>query len=962
MHLHRKADPTLVGRQQELAELTEAFTGVRAGHGGLILISGESGIGKTRLATEALERSGLPYYVARAREGATPPYGPFVAILRAWTRRDTDAIGKITRGELRLSLLMPELELPAAESTRVLLADAIGQALQLMASDRACAILLDDIQWADNATLELLPELAERLRDTTVLMLATYRSDDITRTHPLRWMRTELRRARLLRELTVGALNRDHTRTLMTECLPSAPSESFVDDIYTRTQGIPLYIEESVRTLLNTGRLQEGEHGMELSPGESVPIPESIRDAVMLQLETLPIESRDVLETAAIAGLEFDFDMIATLTGHEEPIEPLLERRLLLESGPATGTFKHTLIRDAIQSEITWSRRRTLHRRIASYLESHGAEAELIAAHWLASNELAKARRALLAAADHSCRLHAYRDAAEAAARALDIWPEDEDEGQRLSTLERLAHCAQISGQLNDAVRAWREFANSPSVMHDHQRLGHAYRQLATLYGLQSLWDQSIDTRLIAANHFRQAGQPADAAVEYLTAAGRYTAALQLSDAIDAARLAERLAREAHDRDTEARALGLRGNVMAMQGEYNNGRETVQRALALALKHDLTDAASEIYRRLASTLEYANDYGSAKDAYLTAYDYCRKTGADENAQICLSCMSYVLFYTGDWKRALETCNNVINDDHSPPGSKAVALGVVAAIRTHRGETRAARRLLNEALAEARRHGSPIMQLLNTWGLAALAEYEHDREHASRCYHTILDGWAKTEDRHDLIPALRSAATFFATQNADSELSQCVDALSNLASTSSSQEVVAAVAHALGEAAMRNGNDEEAARHFEQSASTLEKLGLPLEVVKSRWRGGIALHRAGHSRRGSDMLSQAHKIARNLGARPLASAIAAELERHGEPVEESRSSESPDRTRRAGLTRRQLDIVRLLAEGLTNKQIADKLFLSTRTVDMHVANLLNRLDVRSRTEAVHKAGELGLLSN
>ncbi len=957
---HPTSEPELVGRQQELADLARALDEANAGRGGLVLISGEAGIGKTRLAVEALNRSPLPVYIARTREGTSPPYGPIVGVLRTWIRKQPAVRDELKQSLPALGLLLPELDTGVSESTREILADTIGQALHHLADLDGCAIRLDDLHWADNATFELLPELAERLRSVRVLMLATYRSDEITRTHPMRRLRTELRRAHLLRDFTIGSLTREHTHTLIVHCLPSPPSPQLVDEIYTRTQGIPLYIEESTHTLHTTGRLQDGDDGLELSPGESVPIPESIRDAVLLQLENLPIETREVLEMAATAGLEFDFNMIVSLTGHEEHLEPLLERRLLVETGPSTGAFKHTLIREAIQSEITWSRRRALHRQIGAYLETRGADAELIASHWLAANELEKARRALMSAADHSCRLHAYRDAAESAARALDIWPEDDDEDERLKALERMAHCAQVSGQLNDAVRAWREFVNSPSVGFDHERLGHAYRQLATLYGLQSLWDQSIDTRLIAANHFRQASRADDAAIEHLTVAGRYTAAMHLSAALESARIAEQLAHEASNYDTESRALGLQGNVLAMLGEYQNGRETAQRALALALQHDLTEAASEIYRRLASTLEYAGEYGSAKDAYITAYDYCRSAGADANAQICLSCMSYILFYTGEWKRAIETCNDVVNDEHAPPGSKAVAAGVIAAIRTHRGETRVARRMLNEANAEARRHGSPVMQLLNTWAIAALAEYEDDDDLADRHYRDILDGWSKTEDRHDLIPALRSASTFFATHEADAELSQCVNALTDLASTSSSQEVVAAVAHTLGEAAMRNNDYNEAARHFQQSAILLEKLGLPLEVAKSQLRGGIALHRAGHSQRSIDTLSQAYRIARNLGARPLASLIANELETRGAPVDEERSADTPDRSRRAGLTRRQLDIVRLLAKGMTNKEVAEKLFLSTRTVDMHVANVLNRLDVRSRTEAVHKAGELGLL--
>jgi hypothetical protein len=182
------------------------------------------------------------------------------------------------------------------------------------------------------------------------------------------------------------------------------------------------------------------------------------------------------LEVAAVAGMEFDLRLITQLTGEETGLDELFERNLIVEIEPGRAAFRHALSREAVRSEIMWSRRRGLNRQIAEYMESANALPELIADHWLAANEPAKARLALIACAEKSCQLHAYRDAARAGHQALEIWPEGEDEENRLHTLERLAHCAKVSGQLSDAVRALRELVESPHLTENHRRRGEAIR------------------------------------------------------------------------------------------------------------------------------------------------------------------------------------------------------------------------------------------------------------------------------------------------------------------------------------------------------------------------------------------------------------------------------------------------------------------------------------------------------
>jgi DNA-binding CsgD family transcriptional regulator len=357
--------------------------------------------------------------------------------------------------------------------------------------------------------------------------------------------------------------------------------------------------------------------------------------------------------------------------------------------------------------------------------------------------------------------------------------------------------------------------------------------------------------------------------------------------------------------------------------------------------------------------EFGSDYGGARDAYFTAVNYCRTQGVDEAAHTCLGCVSYIVYRTGEWKRTLEVCREILEEDDKP-GARAIADGVAGVVRAQRGETRQARKLLQDSLATARRFALAAIEICALYGLAVVHENDGDAEAAEQHYRQMLERWKTTEDRHDIIPWLCWAATFFATRGLEREATMCAEELASIASETGNTEALAGLAYALGEAALLNGKHGEAAEQFEQSLAQAEKLDVPLEQSLTRYRCGVALRRAGRGRDAIQHMTAAYRLARKLGARPLASRIAGALEEMGERVEEGRHPEATALESRGGLTRRQLEIARLLSSGLTNKEIAHKLYLSPRTVDMHVGNILDRLDCRSRAEAVRKAAELGLL--
>lgn len=956
-------DTPLIGRTAEITRLERAFERARDGSGAVVLLAGEAGVGKTRLAEHVLARAPLEVRTGRAREDAPAAYGPITAALRDHLRSDRaarDHLGTLSR---YLSMLLPELGPAPEDADPVILAEAIIEAWIALARRAPLALFLDDLQWADNATLELLPPLAERLGAAPLIVLATYRSDDIARGHPVRRLRNELRRVHHLHEITIAPLEQSESADLLAHALGARPSDALAEIVYDKTQGIALYVEELANALTASGCVREAAGEMALVPGEAVPIPESIRDAVMLRLDVLSDAARTQLEIASVTGMEFSFELVTGLAGEEIGIEELIEKRLISEASPGRGTFRHALIREAIRGEIAWSRRRSLNRRIAAYLERAGAPPEQVVEHWLASGEQEPARRALLELADRSCRLHAYRDAARATHRALEIWPAGEEETKRLDALERLAHCAEVTGQLGDAARALREVIDCTRRAGAGRRHANALRALATVHALQGAWDQSIDARRAAADAFEAADAPSESAAEWLVVAGRYTSLGTLDHALETVRRAATLAAKAERTDLIVRAQGFEGNLLAMQGASEAGRDLAQRALSLALESNETEAAAEAYRRLASVLDYSSDFAGARDAYTTAVEFCRTQGDDANARVCIGCMSAIVHRTGDWSRALELSREVLDDVRSEPGSRVLALAITGLVRAMRGERRSARRHIDEAFAIAERIRFTIGRAITHYGLGVVAELEGDVESAVTHHDRALELWKETQDRHDMVSIFLWQSTTFARLGREHAAAARADALAAIASATGNAEAMAALAHALGEVALLSKDTTGAVQQLEQAQAQAAKLEIPLEQALTTWRLGTARARDGDRAGAARDLNAALRLARGLGARPIALWITSDLEAlDGQRVTDSRGTGGAKGAGDAtgALTARQSEIVVLIAEGLTNKEIAERLYLSPRTVDMHVRNILDRLDCRTRTEAARRAADLGML--
>jgi DNA-binding NarL/FixJ family response regulator len=945
----------LVGRVTERERLSRAVERAAGGHGSIVLLAGEAGVGKSRLADEVAAGCPPPVLRGAAVEGASTPYGPIVAALRSYLRAEPGGLEECGALRPHLALLLPELGDPAADSDRPTIFEAVRCAFARIADDGPATVILDDLQWSDEATLELLAALATPLREMPLTIVAAYRSDGLPRDHMLRWLRNELRRGGETEEVVLESLDGEQTAALLGELLPEPPSPSLVRAIYDRTRGSPFFVEELVAALLAKGSLQPGKRGLELADEEETPVPETVRDAILIGVADLSEPARAAAEVVSVAGDSADLALAAELV-EEGGLLEALESGLLVEEGNGQARFHHALAREALYAEVPWLRRRDLHRHFAETLEARSAAALEVATHWRGAGETARAREALVRATVESEALRAHRDAANAAQGALELWPEGVDEEARIETLERYAACTELGGRLAEAAKAWRELAAIRRARDERLGFAEAQRRLSAVSQLRGERETAFAARRLAAEAFLAADRPAEAATERLAMANHRRAGARYGETIELAGAAIADAEAAGRTDLRIRALGQLGVAEAKGGEYEGGLETVRGALALALEEDMTPVAAELYQRLSLVLYDSADYRRAEEALDAALGLCRRDGDLNTELACVTCLIYVLRERGEWRRAEELGRELIERGEAV----WVAEGLIGAIHAFEGKLASARRLLTSSRAGSSAVGHYNMFIDSTTGLARVAAGEGALDEAAEHCRTLLARWEESEDHHYAVWGLRWAAVFFARHEDRDGLHACTAALTRMASDGGHDDSLAGLAQAIGEAALLDGDAETAADQLCRAVDLYRELALPYECAQVEARAGVALAAAGEREQGLERLGDAYRTARKLGARPLASEAAQEVAALGDSVAKRLGRRAAAGTSEAQLTRRELEVLRHVSVGRTNREIAQELFLSPRTVDMHVRNVLRKLDCRSRVEAAHRAGELDLL--
>ncbi|MGZ5362308.1 MAG: BTAD domain-containing putative transcriptional regulator [Solirubrobacterales bacterium] len=518
----RSPDDAIVGREPELRELAQRMDETLEGRGGVSLIAGEPGIGKSRLLDElaalAAER-GLLVLRGRCWEaGGAPAYWPWVEALRGYVETGDPASLEAAVGDRRaeLAAILPELSradaaAPSVQSepalARFLVFDALASFLVELGRISPVLLLLDDLHAADDPSLLMLQFLGGRAAAVPVLVVGAYRDSDLSGNPQLASTVAELGRERATRALRLGGLSRPEVGALVEQRSGGTPTDSAIAEIYTGTEGNPLFVTEVARFLQSEGRLQEaGEPA-----AASLSIAPGVREAIDRRLGALPGECTEILALASVLGREFEFATLLRLSERDEEelldaLEVALGARVLADvpGAPDRLRFSHVLVRDALYSGIGGPRRLRLHRDAGEVLESASAsdrETHLaeIAHHFASAGAAADPGKAIAysrAAAERAVTQTAYEEAVRHYEVALELLgPEEEDTaGERAAMLLDLGAAQARAGAEEDAKASALRAAELAKAAGDPELLARA----AVEYGGRFLWSRAVsDPRLV---------------------------------------------------------------------------------------------------------------------------------------------------------------------------------------------------------------------------------------------------------------------------------------------------------------------------------------------------------------------------------------------------------------------------------------------------------------------------------
>ena len=589
--LEQLARGRLVGRNQELERLREFWTRAERGQGHLALISGEPGVGKTRLARELAVYARLQG--AWVLQGgcyefeATTPYLPFVEALRGWVRgRDPERL-RAALGSMAPELvkLAPEIEaklgpqapnppLPPSEE-RMRLFDHVVRFLGALAEERGLLLVLDDLHWADHGTLALLHYLLRQARESRLMVMGMYREAELGRSHPLQNSLVEWNRERLATRIPLGRLSLADTGAMLAVMFgQDEVASDFAQALHRETEGNPFFVEEVVKALIEQGQIYREGGEWQRQDVEELAIPQSIKAAVSRRLERLTPSCTEVLQTAAALGKVFEFEELAAATAVAE--NPLLDaldeasasQLIRAESGESFA-FTHDKIREVLHEELNPIRQRRLHQRIGESLERlHAARldthAEDLAYHFARSGDLKKGLAYSLQAAGQAEKLYAHQEALEFLERAREC----------AEALEDADAMARVEQRMGDVW--WAIGESTPATEHFKRALALERIQERRL---------SIQTRL--GEVYGRIGDPQG---------------LPILETV----LAE-LDPERQPEDT-SRALALMGRYHHYRGQHRKAIEFLERSRELAERIGSVDLRGLIFSYLAGAYQHLSSF------------------------------------------------------------------------------------------------------------------------------------------------------------------------------------------------------------------------------------------------------------------------------------------------------------------------------------------------------------------
>jgi DNA-binding CsgD family transcriptional regulator/tetratricopeptide (TPR) repeat protein len=970
------ATTAFVGRLGELERLEEGMRRAAAGQGGTVLLAGDAGIGKTRLVTELGTRAraaGAQTLVGQCIDlvGAEVPYLPVAEAIRPLLARE-DVRG-LLRSTRELRWLLPgaavgdERMRSGGDSPRSQLGllEELLTLLGAVAAAEPVVLVLEDLHWADRSSLDLAAFLAHNLAEQRVLLVGTYRDDELAAEQRLRRLVTGLLRAGVATRLELGPLGRGELEAVLVARGGAPLSPALTEAIVTRSEGNPFFAEELLAAA--------GQGGMDL--------PHVLRDLLLQRVAQLDGMTQGMLRVAAAAGRDVPYPLLRSVVDLPEgELRQALRRAVehgVLVGDQTAGTFRfrHALLAEAIYGTLLPGEREELHGRLAAELarSPHQVAAEL-AQHWAAAGRAPEALVASVTAGREAEAVSGLAEALQHLERALELWDLVPEAGELVgldlaALLEWTAEVADQTGAGPEAVELMRRAI--ALVVGDPVRAALLHESL----GRFLVTSDSYEAALAA---FRMAVDlvPAEPItperVHVLAAFGN---ALMLGWRHDESRerceQALELARQVGARRSEFRALGVLGVDLAYLGRTEEGLGCLWEALRLAEDGGSPQDLGRAYIFLTDVLTMLGRPRESIQVAATGLALARKHGTEHGADMPLVVnLMEALTDIGEWQEADRVGTDAIRAGGAQwPHQRLVQR---AALDIGRGHFDRARADLQAALTTVHHDKRDLAAFDITRAELALWERRwDDAEHA------VAEGLRRLPAQEAALlrvrlcaQGLRAQAELAALARARRDTAaltdrlqralQLLDATRDAAIEAAAVTPTAAAWRAVAEAEYHRARAHPNPRSWEEAAAAWEALQQPPIVAYCRWRQAEALVVAGAPGADTALPAQAaHTTAQRLGARPLQDEIQrlAQRARLDLAPASHPTGQGSGLGELLGLTPREAEVLGLVAHGYTNRQIAATLVISDKTASVHVSHILGKLDAKNRVEAAAIAHRL-----